>query len=130
MGIRFGILFFIPLYFLLFSCASAKNIAYFENQRDTAFNYLIDTVEAPIQKYDLHNINISSLNKVASADFYMDNNKEKGNLVGKEGNIQMPTPGNVTAEGLAKSQFKNKITKSILVKRNLLYPMVEICHIK
>jgi len=122
-------LFFIPLYFLLFSCTSSKNIAYFESQRDTAFNFIIDTVEAPIQKNDLLNINISSLNKVASADFNMEQNAEKGYLVDNEGNIQMPTLGTVAAEGFTKKQLKEKITKSILDKGLLLDPIVEIRHL-
>jgi polysaccharide biosynthesis/export protein len=122
-------LFIIPMYFLLFSCASTKNIAYFESDRDTAFSFIVDTVEAPIQKNDLLNINISSLNKAASADFNMENNNEKGYLVDNEGNIQMPTLGNVAAEGLTKSQLKDKITKSILDKGLLLDPIVEVRHL-
>ena len=113
----------------LFSCTSTKNIAYFQNSKDTTFAITLDTVEAPIQQNDILDITISSLNKAASSDFNADDNIVKGYLVDIDGNIQIPTLGNIHAAGLTKKQLKETIKKSILDKGLLLDPLVEIRHL-
>jgi len=89
----------------------------------------MDTIEAPIQKNDILNITVSSLNPTASADFNLKYAPEKGYLVNNDGNVVMPVLGNVKAAGLTKSQLKKDITKNILDKQLLLDPLVEIRHL-
>ena len=96
------------------SCTSTKNIAYFQNGKDTTFRPMLGTIEAPIQKNDILDIIITSPNKVASSDFNTDNTVNKGYLVNNDGMIQMPTLGNIPAAGLTKTQLKENIRKQSL----------------
>jgi polysaccharide export outer membrane protein len=125
------IILFTSLGCLLFcaSCTTTKKIAYFESAQDTTFRSTLSTVEAPIQKNDILNITITSLSKTASADFNSNDPAVKGYLVHSDGNIQMPTLGSIVAAGLTKKQLKENITNTILSKKLLLDPIVEIRHL-
>jgi polysaccharide biosynthesis/export protein len=126
------IMFFIVIVLLSTSCTSSKKIAYFENATDTTFEAMLNNVEAPIQPNDILNISVTSLNKAASEEFNTDfqkvgiNAQFAGYLVNSDGNIQIPTLGNIAAAGLTKNQLKNKITNVILEKKLLLDPIVNI----
>lgn len=126
------IMFFIVIVLFSVSCTSSKKIAYFENATDTTFQAMLNNVETPIQPNDILNISVTSLNKAASEEFNTDfqkvgiNAQFAGYLVNSDGNIQMPTLGNIAAAGLTKNQLKNKITNVILEKKLLLDPIVNI----
>jgi len=108
------------------SCNSARPIAYFQSGKDTTFRPTLGTIEAPIQKNDILSIIVTSPSATASADFNTADNGAKGYLVNSDGNIQMPTLGNVPAEGLTKKQLTENITKKILATGLLLNPIVQI----
>lgn len=129
MSSRTSIFFYLLILILLSSCGNTKNISYFQTEHDTVFNIIPDTIEAPIQKKDILNISISSLNKAASADFNANDENVQGYLVNNDGNIQLPTLGSVSAYGLTKSQLKEKITRTILDRGLLLDPIVSIRHL-
>ena len=63
MGTKFLFYLFGLSLFFCMSCTSTKQIAYFENASDTTFKAMIGNIEVPIQKNDILNITISSLNK-------------------------------------------------------------------
>lgn len=129
MGTKFLFYLFGLSLFFCMSCTSTKQIAYFENASDTTFKAMIGNIEAPIQKNDILNITISSLNKTASADFNAAGDggpQATGYLVNNDGNIQLPILGNVKAEGLTKRQLKESITNTILSKKLLIDPIINI----
>lgn len=129
MGTRFLFIISVCCIYLFVSCTTPKRIAYFENAMDTAYRSSVGSIEAPIQKNDILNITISSLDKTASADFNSTDNNVKGYLVNNEGTIQLPIIGAVQAAGLTKKQLKENITNLILSKKLLLEPMVDIRHL-
>ncbi len=129
MGTRFLLFIFSICLLYCTSCTTPSKIAYFESAKDTTYRSAVGAIEAPIQKNDILNIFISSLSKTASADFNSTDNGVKGYLVNSDGNIQMPMLGNVPAEGLTKKQLKENITKTILSKKLLIDPIVEIRHL-
>jgi polysaccharide biosynthesis/export protein len=129
MGTKFLSIALLASLFFVFSCTPVKNITYFQqNGRDTSFRSNLGVVEAPIQRNDILNITVSSLNKTASADFNLSEGA-KGYLVNNDGTIQMPTLGSVTAAGLTKKQLKDYITNIISSKELLKDPIVDIRYI-
>ena len=133
----------VAVLFLCESCNSSKKIAYFENVKDDSYKSTLGIVEAPIQRNDILSISISSLNAEASAIFNPGtaaSNKGSttstggsiesgGYLVNSDGNIQLPILGNVTAAGLTKKQLRENITNTILAKKLLIDPIVDIRHL-
>ena len=116
------------------SCVSTQKSTYFYNAQDTMFLSKLDDMEPPIQKNDILSISISSLNPEASAIFNSTNNFStnttgSGYLVNSDGFIQLPILGNVKAAGITKKQLKTDITNSILDKKLLLDPIVNIRHL-
>ncbi|WP_347158213.1 polysaccharide biosynthesis/export family protein [Pontibacter chitinilyticus] len=110
----------------MFSCRSAKDLAYFKDLPDNAVysEKISNETEPKIQPDDLLNITVSSLNPEANALF----NKgvlitpsststgvsssragEEGYLVDKDGNIEFPVLGKVNVGGLTKQQAKAKL---------------------
>ncbi len=118
----------ISLFFCL-SCTSTKKIAYFENAQDSAFRAVLGTVDAPFQKNDILNITVSSPSAETDLTYNKIENTTKGYLVDNDGNIQLPKIGNVIAAGLTKKQLIASITNIILVKGEILNPIVEIRHL-
>lgn len=133
-------LFFIPIFLILLygtSCTTTK-IAYFDNVQDTSFISRLDASDILIQTNDILSISISSLNPEASAIFNTTNNfsgtattgstssQSSGYLVNTDGYIQLPILGNLRAAGLTKKQLKDAITATILDKKLLLDPIVNI----
>ncbi len=121
------------------SCVSTQNIAYMSNIKDASFKSSLGMVEAPIQSNDILSIYISSLDAEASAIFNANNTfvsrsttatgastQSAGYLVNVDGNIQLPILGNIKAAGLTKTELKQFITKTLLSKKLLIDPVVDI----
>jgi polysaccharide export outer membrane protein len=129
------------------SCVSTRPTTYFNNAKDTsiALNNLktFRGQQIPkIQKNDILNISITSLNQDASAIFNTTNNyvftsststglntQSSGYLVNDNGMINLPLIGLIKAEGLTKSQLKDTLTRIILDKHLLMDPIVNIRHV-
>jgi polysaccharide biosynthesis/export protein len=123
---------------MLFSCASTKNVAYFENtpQGQIASNTPIP--ESIIQKNDILGITISDIDPKNAEPYNLkptgtNNNgsatsvgNAEGYLVNSDGNIQLITLGNIKAEGLTKAQLGDKIRKAFLDKKLLIDPIITI----
>ncbi|MCO5286628.1 MAG: polysaccharide biosynthesis/export family protein [Chitinophagaceae bacterium] len=123
----------------LVSCGSTKNLTYFNGVNDKVNYGTEKTDEVVISPNDLLSIIISSLSAEASEIFNPNkdattrlttitgvNTERTGYLVGADGSIQLPVLGKVMAGGLTKSQLKEKITNTILEKKLLVEPLVEI----
>lgn len=121
------------------SCTSTKNIAYLSNIKDGSFRSQVDVTEAPIQSNDILSIYISSLDAEASTIFNANNTfisksttatgtstQSAGYLVNPDGNIQLPILGNIKAAGLTKTELKQFISKTLLAKKLLIDPVVDI----
>jgi polysaccharide export outer membrane protein len=132
----------IQIVFIDMSCISARKTVYFYNVKDTTFYQTGEKNDAVIQKNDILSISISSLNPEASAIFNTTNNfvissttaagsnsQSAGYLVNTEGYIELPILGNIKAAGLTKDQLKDNITKTILEKKLLINPIVNIRHL-
>lgn len=124
---------------LLFSCASTKNVVYFNNVKDTSFYSGNIDKQNPIRTNDILSIVISSANADASAPFNLQNsnvsratnvtgsNTEAGGyLVNTNGNIELPMLGAIKAAGLTKDQLRESIVNLILSKKLLIDPIVDI----
>lgn len=124
------------------SCNPTTKIAYFENVKDAAYKSSLPVVESPLQKSDILTITISSLNAEASAIFNPPTNNVQrlagasggdmlggGYLIDADGNIQLPLLGTIQAEGLTKTELKNRITDMINEKKLLIDPVVDIRHL-
>jgi len=124
------------------SCLNTKNVSYMNNATDATYAQSAADVEVLIQKNDILSIAISSLNPEASAVFNTTNNfvisastaagtssQSSGYLVNTDGYIQLPILGNIKADGLTKTQLKDKITQIILDKKLLVDPIVNIRHL-
>jgi len=69
-----GILLFVVLFSLLTaSCESNKRLVYFNQQKDTSFNLVSTNFEPLIQKGDLLNIAVNSLDPASSIIFNSQN---------------------------------------------------------
>lgn len=138
--------FSIPIIFISFisftSCINTKATTYFNNVIDTTYLISENEKEIFIQKNDILSISITSLNSEASAIFNTTNNfvinastatglnaQSTGYLVNTDGNIQFPILGNIKADGLTKKQLKESITKTIIDKKLLVDPIVNIRHL-
>jgi len=126
------------------SCGTSKNVAYFYGTETGTFASTAKVPESIIQKNDILNITVSSLNPEASVIFNpaIANNMAQnsnlpginssapgsnlGYLVNTDGNIQFPVLGTVKAEGLTKNQLRDKISQDILSKKLLVDPIVTI----
>ena len=145
MGTRILLFTSVVCLLLCASCTTSNKVAYFQNAQDTTYRQMLETIEAPLQKNDFINISISSLNADASAIFNpLNNDVDKGNpndkasvskargqqyvgyLISNEGTIEIPMLGKITAAGKTKKQLKEEITNSILSKKLLVEPIVDI----
>ncbi|MEP6594630.1 MAG: polysaccharide biosynthesis/export family protein [Ginsengibacter sp.] len=129
------LLIFLVFQILLFSssCTSSKRIVYFDNVADTSFVSRFVTKDLTIQNNDILNITVSSLSPEASAIFNtntvsnLPNAQSMGGyLVNSDGNIQLPILGTIKATGLTKGQLKDFITNSLLEKKLLIDPIVNV----
>jgi len=133
------------------SCVNTKKIVYFNNVQDTTLKSTDVNIESVIQKNDLLNITVSSLNPEASLVFNLPNQaasvsslsvatnpngmsgssggnmqQPMGYLVSAEGTIKFPVLGTIQAAGLTKKQLEQSITNSLTEKKLLTDPIVNI----
>jgi polysaccharide export outer membrane protein len=111
------------------SCGGSKNVSYFNGVKDGNIVSNTPLPESIIQKNDILNITVSSLNPEASLVFNSPSatgNSAPGYLVNADGDIMFPMLGTIKAEGLTKNQLKENIAKSLHDKKLLLDPIVTI----
>ena len=134
-----SIIFFLTICFFT-SCVDTRKTTYFNDLNDTVLkssNY--DLAEHIIQRNDILSIRVTSLNNDASLVFNSTNtqgasivtatgsrSESSGYMVSADGNIELPMLGVIKADGLTKTQLKEKITKIILDKKLLVEPIVDI----
>jgi polysaccharide biosynthesis/export protein len=123
---------------LLSSCVNTRTATYFNDLRDSEMPFLPENLEPQIQKNDLLNISVSSLNAEATQIFNLHNTSNQstvvsgsishsnGYLVDQDGYIQFPILGNIKAVGLTKKELKNFIINGILKRNLLIDPIVNI----
>jgi polysaccharide export outer membrane protein len=133
------------------SCVNTKKIVYFNNVQDTTLKSTDVNIESVIQKNDLLNISVSSLNPEASLVFNLPNQaasvsslsvatnpngmsgssggnlqQPMGYLVSAEGTIKFPVLGTIQAAGLTKKQLEQSIANSLTEKKLLTDPIVNV----
>lgn len=137
-----GIVLIVGLF--LTSCVDSKKVVYFNNIQDTTLRNASVNTESVIQKNDLLNITVSSLNPEASLIFNMSNQVSAtsplstgttalggaqqmvGYLVSNDGTIKFPVLGAIAASGLTKKQLEEKIATSLTEKKLLVDPIVNV----
>lgn len=137
---RYGLLPLASVLFLIIfsiSCVNTKNSVYFLNQKDTTLVSTTVNSETIIQKNDLLSISVSSLNTAGSSIFNTPNLQysatptsaplqASGYLVNNEGNIIFPVLGNIKAEGVTTNQLREQIVRSLVDKKLLVDPIVNV----
>lgn len=128
----------IPVLLVFMSCTNTKKTTYFYGVPNGPVASNMTVPESIIQKNDILSIVVSDINPQAAEIFNPTNpnnndpsatvnkNVPVGYLVDTEGQIQFPVLGNIKAQGLTKTQLKEKIIKIILDKKLLLDPIVSI----
>ena len=121
------------------SCVNTRNVVYFNNIQDSEIASTVEAMEPVIRKNDLLSISVSSLNAEATRIFNSPNVSQtdaalssgrgatiSGYLVNQDGSIQFPVLGNIQAAGLTKKDLKDNISESLIDKKLLLDPVVNI----
>jgi len=128
------------------SCINTKKVVYFNNIQDTTLPNPGGNFESVIQKSDLLNITVSSLNPEASLIFNTPNQGNAvaplttgttgitggaaptvmGYLVSDEGSIKFPVLGTIKAAGLTKKQLEAAISTELTDKKLLVDPIVNV----
>lgn len=121
------------------SCTSTRKLTYFGGVENKTFYGADNTDEVLIAPNDILSIDISSLSPEATEIFNPDKTSQirattvtgastvrGGYLVNPDGYIFLPVLGKTKAAGLTKEQLKNNITQTILDKKLLKDPLVEI----
>jgi len=124
------------------SCVNTQKSTYFNNAVDANITPSDeDKISPVIQKNDILNITITSLNAEASAIFNISPNTSSstvttttgqsgsGYLVNSDGNIQLPILGYIQVAGLTSKQVKDQITNTLVEKKLLVDPIVNIRHL-
>ncbi len=120
------------LFLMITGCVDTKNVTYFNTVNEATISSKISVPESIIQKNDLLNITVSSLNPAATAIFNPVNasgtnaGNATGYLVSSDGFIQFPILGSIKAEGFTKDQLKTEITKKLTDRQLLTDPIVSI----
>ena len=132
----------------LTSCVNTKKIVYFNNIQDTTLENSGSNLESSIQKNDLLNITVSSLNPEASLVFNVSTPASTGSslpsgtpgvvstsgtsgqpigyLVSEEGTIKFPVLGAIPVVGLTKKQLEKQIATILTEKKLLIDPIVNV----
>jgi len=127
----------------LLSCINTSKVAYLANARDTEIQSDIQDLEPVIQKNDLLSILVTSVNQEVTQIFNIPNNnavaganssttntgtinQAVGYLVSQDGFIQFPLLGKIRAAGLTKKALAENITNSLVTKKLLLEPDVNV----
>ncbi len=124
---------------LVVSCTSTKKSIYFRGVEDMSIVSTVETEAPVIQKNDLLDITVSSLNPNASQLFNSPNEsnlstttfsgtitKSFGYLVDEDGFIQFPILGNIKAAGITQKALKDTIQSQILQRKLLLDPIISV----
>ena len=118
--------------FSAFSCTNTKNATYFYGTTDSKIKSSSVVPESVIQKNDILSITITSLNPDAyptTEDAAKQNDNAQPlntHLIDSDGYITLPLLGNIKAEGLTKTQLKEKIVNAFIEKDLLKDPVVTI----
>ena len=123
---------FCTILFLIFSCTNTRNATYFYGAQEGTIASSSVLPESIIHKNDILSITISSLNP----DAYPTTPQNVGanpntpaantHLIDSDGFISLPLLGTIKAEGLTKTQLKEKIVSSFIEKELLKDPIVTI----
>lgn len=122
------------------SCVNTRKAKYFPDAQSGTIAANTPLPESVIQKNDILNIVISSLNPEASAYFNQapplatetaSTSASLGGMTGylvsaSDGTIQLPMMGKIKAEGLTKTELQSFIEKTILDRKLLVDPIVTI----
>jgi len=121
---------------LITSCINTKKTTYFNGLTNSTITSSTPVPQSIIQRNDLLNITVSSLDAQASAMFNAPNilnasnngysNEILGYLVGSDGTIQFPILGSIKAEGLTKDQLGTAIQKKLTEQDLLKGPIVSV----
>ncbi|HEY2720272.1 MAG TPA: polysaccharide biosynthesis/export family protein [Chitinophagaceae bacterium] len=124
---------FLLLAGILTSCINTKKAIYFPEVGNTIIPAsTVPVAPDVIQKNDLLNINVSSLDKdntIFNAPNLLvttGNNTLLGYLVADDGTIQFPILGNIKADGLTKEQLRLNIQKRLQDEQLLKGPIVTV----
>lgn len=119
----------------LMSCVSTQKAVYFNNLPDTVIAPLQGNFEPVIQKNDILQITVSSLNPedatvfnapVALSATSSNSPAAAGYLVSEQGFIQYPVLGQVKAAGLTKEQLTNYLRDELNNRKLMKDPVVSI----
>jgi len=120
------------------SCVNQKKATYFNDLGNTTITTQTPVPESVIQKNDLLNISVSSLDptgkavEVFNAPNIVNTTTSAaqgqiiGYLVGIDGTIEFPVIGNIKAEGLTKEQLRQTIIKKLVDQDLVKGPIVSI----
>lgn len=120
------------------SCASPEKARYFNKLPEAEYRVPNDNPDPIIQKGDILNITVSSLNPAENAIYNAPinavtsaNNAASiasltGYLVGPDGKITFPVIGEVKAAGMSKKQLRDAIVGELTGRQLLLNPVVTI----
>lgn len=128
--------------FLFSSCVDTRNISYFNKAKEAVYVSNMEQPDGLIQKNDILDIDISSLNVEASALFNQTNGSSNGKsvsgpnalqysgyLVNENGFIQLPMLGNIMAASKSKAELRDHIVAMITERKLLIDPIVTIRHL-
>ncbi|NDV67943.1 polysaccharide biosynthesis/export family protein [Dysgonomonas sp. 25] len=96
--------------FLLSSCSSYRDVAYFQDFEKIGQLAAFQDYEPKIKKDDMLNIVVSGPNKDVVAPY---NNEKKSYIVDIEGFIDLPVLGEIQVEGLTLRELSDKLTADI-----------------
>lgn len=128
----------LPVVFVFCSCTNTKKTTYFYGVPDGPIASNMTIPESIIQKNDILSIVVSDINPQAAEQFNPTNSNNNdpsatigndvpvGYLVDTDGEIQFPFLGSIKAQGLTKTELKDKIKSIILEKKLLLEPIISI----
>ena len=129
-----GMLLFV-LVIALNSCATRKEIVYFQDSSHLNLKEIDQSFEPIIESNDILHITISSIDEEVIRPFQRNlgnesNNQNnlnqglKGYLVDSNGNIQFPVLGSIKVSGMSRSQIKDKLT--ILISEYVKEVVVDV----
>lgn len=129
----YKLIFGIALVSILNSCQTSKDLAYFRNiPRDSIATIQFQNLETKINKNDVLQVNISTLDEVttrilnATTALGPSAGTLGGYLVDETGIIKLPLVGAIKASGLTKRELADLITKEILNQKIAKDPIVTV----
>jgi len=136
---KFKVLWLMCVVSICSSCVNTRKAVYFDNIGDTTLTAGVSELEPVIRPNDILSISVSSLNPEASNVFNAPNlpssavyatssttTQANGYLVNLEGDLQFPILGTIKAAGLTKDELKKLLTTTLLDKKLLVDPIVDI----